>query len=319
MLPFYRRAMSDLPLDKENQRRNVSRTPGLPSSKKALPDQGRTTPVASTSTSTTTNTANDAAHFAAMRSPPGSSKVLRKRWEMQFEKEEAEQRLQAQQQPRLMEKGAVRLAASSPVPVTILTSSMDDVVMRNSNNSSNSNSSNSSPIPGADLHDPDADADADADLVNTTCDSDQSLGFLVEPVSARKDCTNPVAMTLLHSDDGMEDVTFLLEHDCSTSTTVSPSKGGSSSTGSRQSPLTCSARVPVQNIARPVAARPTVQQEPHKQQFYQDDHHHHHQQQQQQQQYYYHQQQEHQQQQQYYQQQQQQQRPYSSHFTHHQF
>jgi hypothetical protein len=282
MLPFYRKAMSDLPLDKENQRRNASRTPGLPTIKKVVPVQGRTTPVASATPSATT--ANDAATFAAMRSPPGSSKVLRKRWEIQFEKEQAEQRLQQQQQPRLMEKGAVRLAASSPVPMTILTSSMGDVVMR----SSSSNNNNGSPILDADLHDVEADAD-------TTGDSDQSLGFLIEPVSARKDCTNPVAMTLLHSDDGMEDATFLLQHDCTPSTTVTPSK---SSSGSRQSPLTCSARVPVQNIARPVAERPTFQQEQQKQnqQFYQHDHHHHHQQQ------YYYQQQQAQQQQQYYQQ-----------------
>jgi hypothetical protein len=298
--------MSDLPLDKENQRRNVPRTPGLPSSKKVVPVHGRSTPVASMSSTPSTTTANDAAHFAAMRSPPGSSKVLRKRWEMQFEKEQAE--LRQQQQPRLMEKGAVRLAAQSPVPMspmTMLTSSMDDVVMRNSSN----NNSSTSPIPDADLH------DAEGDEVNTTCDSDQSLGFLVEPVSARKDCTNPVAMTLLHSDDGMEDVTFLLQHDCTTSTTITPSKGSSTR---RQSPLTCSARVPVQNvIARPVAARPTFQREPQKQQFYRHDHHYQYQQQQHhQQQYYYHQQQE-QQQQQYYhhQQQQQQQRPYS-HITH---
>jgi hypothetical protein len=217
---------------------------------------------------------------------------------MQFEKEQAELRQQQLKQPRLMEKGPVRLAAPSPVLMTMLTSSMGDVVMHSSKN-------RSSPLLGADLHD----ADADADFVNTTCDSDQSLGFLIEPVSARKDCTNPVAMTLLHSDDGMEDVTFLLQHDCSTSTTATPSKSSSSS---RQSPLTCSARVPVQNVARPVAARPTLQHEQQKQQFYQHDHqqhqqqqhhhhHHHHQQ-------YYYQQQEQQQQQQYYQPQQQ--RPY---------
>ena len=208
-----------------------------------------------------------------------------------------------------MEKGAVRLAASSPVPMTMLTSSMGDVAMRSS-----SSSTNSTPVPGANLH------DADADLVNTTCDSDQSLGFLVEPVSARKDCTNPVAMTLLHSDDGMEDVTFLLHQDCSgTSTTVTPSKGSSSS--SRQSPLTCSARVPVQNIARPVAARPTtLQQEPQKEQFYPHDNHHQYQQQQHHHHQYYYQQQQAQEQQQFYQQQQQQQqqRPYS-HITQHQF
>jgi hypothetical protein len=215
---------------------------------------------------------------------------------MQFEKEQAEKRLQQQQQSRLIERGAVRLAASSPVPMAMLTSSMGDVVMRNSN-SSNSNN-NGSPIPSVDLHDVEADAD-------TTGDSDQSLGFLIEPVSARKDCTNPVAMTLLHSDDGMEDATFLLQHDCTPSSTFTPSK---STSGSRQSPLTCSARVPMQNIARPVAERPTLSQQEQKQQNYQHDHHHqhhhHHQQQ------YYYQQQQAQQQQQYYQQQQQQQRPY---------
>jgi hypothetical protein len=296
MFPFYRKAMSDLPLDKENQRRNVSRTPGLPSIKKVVVDQGTaTSTVARTSTTPSTpNTANDAATFAARRSPPGSSKVLRKRWEIQFEKEQAEKRLQQQQQPRLMERGAVRLSTSSPVPMTMHTSNLGDVVMRNS--SRNSNSSNNSPILGADLHN--VNADADADQVNTSGDSDQSLGFSIGPVSARKDCTNPVAMTLLNSDDGMEDVTFLLEHDCTHSTTVTPSKGSS---GSRQSPLTCSARVPVQNIARPVAARPKLSQHEQKQQYYQDDHH----QQYHQQQYYYQQQQAQQQEQQYYQQQQQ--------------
>jgi hypothetical protein len=296
MLPFYRKAMSDLPLDKENQRRNVSRTPGLPSSKKVVVDQGTaTTTVARTSTTPSTpNTANDAATFAAMRSPPGSSKVLRKRWEIQFEKEQAEKRLQQQQQPRLMEKGAVRLSASSPVPMMMHTSNMGDVVMRNSRR--NSDSSNNSPILGADLYN--VNANADADHVNTSGDSDQSLGFSIGPVSARKDCTNPVAMTLLNSDDGMEDVTFLLEQDCTHNTTVTPSK---CSSGSRQSPLTCTARVPVQNIARPVAARPKLSQQEPKQQYYQDDHH----QQYHQQQYYYQHQQAQQQEQQYYQQQQQ--------------
>jgi hypothetical protein len=197
-----------------------------------------------------------------------------------------------------LETGPIRLAASSPVPMRMGTSSSDDVdvVMRNNSNST---------IPGADN-------DTYSDLVNTTTDSEQSLDLILEPVSARKNCSNPVAMTLLHSDDGVEDVTFLLQHDRdesadATTTPVATSRSHTSTrSGSRQSPLACSARVPVQNIiARPVAERPTQQHSPSKQQFYQQQQRHHHQQQQQ---YYYQQQQ---QQEQYYQQQQQ--RPYYQH------
>jgi hypothetical protein len=311
MLSFYRKAMSDLPLDKENQQRNASRTPGLNLSWKNKVATASTNTTISTPTTTANNSDHDAARFAASRSPPGSSKVLRKRWKMQFEKQQLAERQQQQseQQPRLMEKGPVRLAASSPVPMMMVPSSSVDVVMRSS-----------STIPGADeadLHQP----EADSDLVNTTTDSDQSLDLILKPVSARKNCTNPVAMTLLHSDDGMEDVTFLLQHDRDESTAITTGttpvatrtirRNNTTPCSSRQSPLTCSARVPVQNvIARPVAARPIrKQQTSPKQQFYQQ-----HQQHQQQQQYYYQQQQQQQQQEQeQYYQQQQQQRPYYQH------
>jgi hypothetical protein len=283
--------MSDLPLDKENRRRNAYQTPGLPTkvvasrtSTAAAVTTAATTPSISigiTSTTSSSTTAND----AAMR-PPSPSKVLRKRWIQQYASQKQEQHEhEQQQQPRLMEQGPVQVFhdASNKPPEAV-------------------------PV-------------ADSDLLNTTCDStDQSLGFFMdmeldmdmeleqlEPKSARKNCNNPVAQTLLHSDD---------DDDCSVGCSSSPHHHHYSSTSSwRQSPLECSARVPVENVTRPVA-RPAVSPQLY---FYHQQQHQH-QQQQQQQQYYYnheqkqqqqhHVQQQQQQQQQYYQQQPQQQRPY---------
>lgn len=181
-------------------------------------------------------------------SPPGSSKLLRKHFATKMHLQE-----QQQQSRWLLEQGPVRLATASPLQQQQQQQSETAMTV-------------------------------DAAL-NTSADDQSLAGFMLEPVSARKDCTNPVAMILWHS--GTHDQQERNSHHGRHSLSLSP--------------LPCSNQAPVTDVTRPVPNRPPhashqQQQEAQQQAFW----YQHHVQQQQQ----FYQQHQQQQQQQFYQQQQ---------------